>query len=549
MKIALCQINPVVGDIDGNCALIEQSIAFHKDEPVDLFVFPELCIQGYPPRDLLEADWFISKSTDALFKLCAFSKNIPDTGILVGIALAAQPPVSRRLTNSAVLICNGAIRFVQEKSLLPTYDVFDESRYFEQASKTVPIDFKGERLGITICEDIWTIGVDSSFNRQYSRDPVTECVKNGATIIINLSASPFCIGKDKLRLELIAEHVRRHRVHFVFVNQVGGNDELVFDGTSLYIDPAGTLRTRLPSFVAASAVIDTHNSQTVSVAPECEPVESVYTALVLGLRDYLRKCGFSKVLIGLSGGIDSAVTAAIAVDALGSGNVLGITMPSRYSSGGSVDDSIILAKKLGIECKTIPIEEPFAAFLNILQPHFAGKAPDITEENMQARIRGLILMSFSNKFGYLLLSTGNKSEMAVGYSTLYGDMSGGLSLISDVPKTMIYKIAAFINRNQEIIPQATIDKPPSAELRPDQKDQDTLPPYDILDEILALLIEQNKSAADIIALGYPAETVEWVGRTVISNEYKRRQAAPGLKVTAKAFGVGRRFPIAAKYVW
>jgi NAD+ synthase (glutamine-hydrolysing) len=546
MKIALCQCNPVMGDIAGNTQRLLDVLSSGDVRDAELLVFPELFVQGYPPRDLLLQPWFIELGTKALAIIRDASKKHPDKGVLFGFAMPNDRGSGKRLSNAAILVCNGEIVSCHEKSLLPTYDVFDESRYFDPAESRRITDFRGERLGITICEDAWN--EKNLWDRlPYDFDPVEELAGMGATVFINLSASPFHLGKERVRLSLAQSHAKRHGRPFILVNQTGGNDELIFDGASMAVDKNGSLRLFLPSFAEAVRVVDTAAFEPGVRTPDCDPAESACRALVTGLSDYARKCGFTKAIVGLSGGIDSAVTAAIAAEALGSGNVWGVTMPSRYSSEGSVADSRALAGNLGIRFSTIPIEEPFGAFLETLEPAFKGTAPDITEENLQARIRGTILMALSNKFGHLLLSTGNKSEIAVGYCTLYGDMNGGLGVISDLPKTMVYKVANYINSRGEVIPQACITKPPSAELKPDQKDQDTLPPYDILDRIIELFVEDGKSSSQIEAEGFDPKTVAWVVRAISRSEYKRRQAAPGLKVTPKAFGSGRRFPLAARY--
>jgi NAD+ synthase (glutamine-hydrolysing) len=535
-----------MGDIAGNTKLIVDALSSVESHSADLLVFPELFVQGYPPRDLLEQSWFIDLGKKALQTICDASKRHPEKGVLFGFAMPNSRPNGKRLSNAAVLVCNGAVVFTQDKSLLPTYDVFDESRYFDPAQSRVPVEFRGERLGITICEDAWNErGLWNTL--PYDFDPVEELAAKGATLFINLSASPFHLGKEQVRLSLVKDHASRHGRPFVLVNQTGGNDELIFDGTSMAVDKNGALRLLMPSFAEAIGVIDTAAWGPEILPPPLDTVESAHRALVTGLSDYMRKCGFTHALVGLSGGIDSAVTAALAVSALGAQNVWGVTMPSRYSSSGSVDDSRLLAKNLGIRFSVIPIEEPFKAFLQTLAPVFEGTQPDLTEENIQARIRGTILMALSNKFGHLLLSTGNKSELAVGYCTLYGDMNGGLGVISDLPKTMVYKVAHYINRTSEIIPESSMTKPPSAELRPDQKDQDTLPPYDILDRIIELFVEEGKSAGQITGQGFDANTVSWVIKAISRSEYKRRQSAPGLKITPKAFGSGRRFPLAARY--
>jgi NAD+ synthase (glutamine-hydrolysing) len=546
MKIALCQCNPVMGDIAGNTQKLVDVFAADESRDADLLVFPELFIQGYPPRDLLEQTWFIERGTQALQTILDASRKFPDRGILFGFAMPNSRPNGKGLSNAALLVSNGTVVFQQEKSLLPAYDVFDESRYFDPAASRSVVEFKGERLGITICEDAWNEKLLWE-RAPYDFDPVEELAAKGATLFINLSASPFHLGKERIRFSLAQKHAQRHGRPFVLVNQTGGNDELVFDGTSMAVDENGRLRLLLPSFCESVRVVDTAAFGPEVRPPVRDPVESAYCALVAGVADYLRKCGFTKALVGLSGGIDSAVTAALAAAALGAKNVWGVTMPSRYSSEGSEGDSRALAENLGIRFSTIPIEGPFGAFTDALAPVFKGLKPDIAEENIQARVRGTILMALSNKFGHLLLSTGNKSELAVGYCTLYGDMNGGLGVISDLPKTMVYKVAHYINRDREIIPAGSMTKPPSAELRPNQKDQDTLPPYDILDRIIELFVEEGKSADQIIAQGIDEKTVAWVLDAISRSEYKRRQAAPGLKITPKAFGSGRRFPLAARY--
>lgn len=548
MKIALCQCNPLVGDIEKNTARLCRIIEEHRSERCDLFVFPELFLQGYPPRDLLEKQWFIRQSDEALETLLTFSRSVPDTGILFGTVRSRSGTHGKPLVNVAVLLSNGDILQQQTKTLLPTYDVFDETRYFEPSTTVATVPFKGETIGISICEDAWN---DPELwpKRLYDRDPVAERAAAGATLLVNISASPFHMGKEQLRHTVMGNHARKHRISLVFVNQIGGNDDLIFDGNSMVFSGSGTLKTVLPAFEESVTTVDLSETSAPLPAPQFDGTGTVHDALVLGVRDYVRKCGFSNVLIGLSGGIDSAVTTAIATRAVGPENVWGVTMPSRYSSDGSVSDSELLAQKLGIRFSTIPIETAFSALLETLEPQFAGTAPSLAEENLQARIRGTILMGLSNKFTMLLLATGNKSELAVGYSTLYGDMNGGLSVISDLPKQMVYQLAAFINRNGECIPESTITKPPSAELRPDQKDQDSLPPYPELDAILERLIERGMSIGEIAVEGYNPETVAWVARAVARNEYKRRQASTGLKVTPKAFGSGRRFPIASRYTW
>ena len=542
MKVTIAQMNPTVGDIKGNMKKMEDVLSKTSS---DLIIFPELYITGYPPRDLLERREFIKKVQKANHEVTLLSKKYPERGILFGTVLPNKNEYGKGLYNSAVLVYNGKILIEEHKSLLPTYDVFDEARYFDPSSEISTVSFKNEILGISICEDAWN-DPDLWLKRNYRIDPIEILVKKGATLLINISASPFTMRKDEIRYRIIRNHALKHKKRFIFVNQVGGNDELIFDGKSMYIDENGNLIDILPSFEEFIKTIDLGLKNPVPFTPE-ERISSVYRALVLGLRDYMRKCGFKKAVLGLSGGIDSAVTCCIAVEAMGSENVLGVSMPSEYSSEGSVKDSKKLAENLGIEFKIIPITPIFRSYLSTLKEHFEGRKEDVTEENIQARIRGNILMALSNKFGYLVLSTGNKSELAVGYCTLYGDMSGGLAVISDVPKTMVYELAYYINRESEIIPEEIIKKPPSAELRPDQLDQDTLPPYDILDRILHLYLDQYCTYEEIVKEGLDPETVRWVINAVNRNEYKRRQAVPGLKVTTKAFGTGRRMPIAAVY--
>jgi NAD+ synthase (glutamine-hydrolysing) len=547
MKLTIAQLNPTVGDIGGNLAMLRSAYARAAGDGADLAVFPELFLVGYPPRDLLERADFIQRVQEAVGEAARLSADHPGTGLLFGAPTATGGGTGRGLYNAAILAYQGRILHCQPKSLLPTYDVFDEARYFEPAPRVEPVCFKGETLGISICEDAWN---DPEFwprGRLYGVDPLDALAKQGATIFVNISASPFYAGKDELRYGLIGNHARRHGLPFVYVNQVGANDELIFDGRSMVLDPQGNVRHISPAFADDVRTVDLAAAGDPALYVPLDRIESIHQALVLGVRDYLRKTGFTGAIVGLSGGIDSALTCCLAAEALGPGNVLGISMPSPYSSRGSVEDSRRLAQNLGVAFKVMPITSVYGAYLEALREHFAGREEDIAEENIQARIRGNILMALANKFGRLVLSTGNKSEMAVGYCTLYGDMSGGLSVLADVPKTTVYKLAAHINRGREIIPAETIAKAPSAELRPNQTDQDTLPPYPILDEILELYIEEGRSAEEIVARGFARETVAWVAGAVRRSEYKRHQAAPGLKVTSKAFGIGRRMPIAARW--
>jgi NAD+ synthase (glutamine-hydrolysing) len=546
MRVVIAQLNPTIGDYAGNVDKIEQTLAACAADAPDLVVFPELFLCGYPPRDLLERAWFIQQAQDATKRVLELSQRYPVTGILVGVPLPTNRRTGKGLYNSALLIEGGQVLLQQNKSLLPTYDVFDEARYFDPAQATSVVPFHDERLGISICEDAWT-DPELWLRPPYDSDPIAVLAEAGATIAVNISASPFWAGKEEIRYRLLSNHARRHGLPLVFVNQVGANDELVFDGRSLHLDSSGNPCTVFPSFVEHVQTVETGRTSHGRSYATQPAIESIYQALVLGIRDYTRKTGFRQVVLGLSGGIDSALACALAAAALGPENVVGVTMPAPYSSGGSVEDSRALARNLGIRFLEIPISEVFAAYLDTLTPFFEGRAPDVAEENIQSRIRGNTLMALSNKFGYLVLTTGNKSELAVGYCTLYGDMSGGLAVIADVPKTMVYELARYVNRTTEIIPQASLTKPPSAELRPNQTDQDTLPPYDILDGILRLYVDEGCSLAEIVERGYKQETVRWVLRAVDRNEYKRWQAAPGLKVTSKAFGMGRRMPVAARY--
>ncbi len=547
MKITLAQANPTVGDIEGNASRMADVWSRSASDGVDLVVFPELFLVGYPPKDLLERPWFVEKAAAAVREFRRLSETRPGTGLLFGTPVATGRECGKPLYNAAILIGEGRILLEQHKSLLPTYDVFDETRYFAPAEEIRILPFKGETLAISICEDAWNDPEMWPKGRLYATDPIDIQARRGATLFINISASPFHAGKEELRYRLIRNHVRKHHRPFLFVNQVGGNDDLVFDGRSFCLDRNGEPFAVGPGFKEDVLTIDTNLAGTPGLFAPADRTESIYDALILGLRDYMRKCCFTKAVVGLSGGIDSAVTCCLARDAVGAENVLAVTMPSPFSSKGSVDDSIELAARIGIQCLIVPITDIYQSYLATLSSSFAGRERDTAEENIQARIRGNILFALSNKFGHLVLSTGNKSELAVGYCTLYGDMSGGLAILSDVPKTMVYDLAAAINRKSEVIPRAIIEKPPSAELKPGQVDQDTLPPYPVLDRILHYYVEELYSIEDIVALGIDPGTVRWVAAAVDRNEYKRKQAAPGLKVTTKAFGVGRRMPIAAKW--
>jgi NAD+ synthase (glutamine-hydrolysing) len=545
MKITLAQLNPVVGDVRGNLQKVVATLA-QEHRNSDLVVFSELFLVGYPPRDLLEKPALLHQVQEALDHLVSLSARYPATGLLVGAPLPTGRDTGKGLGNCAVLIHQGQVRLRQAKSLLPTYDVFDETRHFDPAGQVEVAPFKDEILGISICEDAW-YDPELWFRRLYPLDPIQVEAERGATVFINISASPFQVGKDELRHRLLQPHARKYGVPLVYVNQVGGNDELIFDGHSLALDAAGEAIATLPGFREAIVTVDLAQAGTPGLYRPQEQIAAVHEALVLGLRDYLGKCGFKQAVVGLSGGVDSAVTCCLAAQALGRENVLGVLMPSPYTSRDSIEDSLILARNLGVETRLIPITPIYQSYREALQGPLRLGEIELTLENIQARIRGNILMAVSNKEGHMVLSTGNKSELAVGYCTLYGDMSGGLGVLADVPKTMVYELAEYLNRDREVIPVQILRKAPSAELRPDQKDQDTLPPYDVLDRIMNHYLTEGRAYDDIVRLGFDPGTVQWVIRTIDKNEYKRRQAAPGLKITSKAFGMGRRIPIAAKF--
>jgi len=571
MRIGLIQINPVVGDLAGNSRKILSHLEHSAHHSLDLLVFPELCLCGYPPKDLLLKPRFVAEMNEALQNVAAHTRGRP--AALVGFVRQTDRPIGRRLYNAAALLKNGRIEAECYKSLLPTYDVFDEHRYFDPAEKASSFEWvsggRRLRIGVTICEDLWND--KHSLGRQlYPRNPIEELRREGVNLVLNPSASPFVLDKQALREKLLGGQAAAHGVPVVYVNQIGGNDELIFDGASAVFDAGGRQIARARAFEEDVLIVDLDAlDKPHRVEPYPAGLESVWHALVLGTRDYVSKCGFKEVVLGLSGGIDSALTACIAAEALGPSRVHGVAMPSRFSSDHSVTDARLLADNLGIDFQIIPIAAMHDVFERELRPAFRGRPADTTEENIQARIRGNILMSLSNKFGWLLLTTGNKSELAVGYCTLYGDMCGGLAVISDVPKTMIYDLARWYNTRgtagirpasravacgtghqpvfQPLIPESSITKLPSAELRPDQHDQQSLPPYDVLDAILHRYIEQEKSRDEIVAEGFDEAVVRDVIRKVDVNEYKRKQAATGLKVTSRAFGVGRRMPIAARF--
>ncbi|MFL6387356.1 MAG: NAD+ synthase [Terriglobales bacterium] len=543
MKIALGQINPTIGDFTGNSKKIIASSRQALAQGAEMILFPELAVCGYPPRDLLEKPAFVERNSQVVNEI---AQAVPQITVVCGFVSPAKVETGKSVMNSAAVLRQGAVQFVQSKMLLPTYDVFDEMRYFDPAESQKLLPLAGKEFALTICEDAWN---DKHFwhRRLYRVDPVDELLHAGGNMVLNISASPFHLGKRELRRQMLATIARDNKVPVLFVNQVGGNDSLIFDGSSMVIAPDGRIVAQAKSFEEDLVLFDSETMQGDMHEQIAVGIPSAFAALALGTRDYVRKCGFSKVVIGLSGGIDSALTAAIAADALGKENVTGIAMPSQYSSEHSIKDARELACKLGIRFEVIAIGDIFAGYRKALAQLFAGMPEDVAEENIQSRIRGNILMAFSNKFGALVLTTGNKSEVGVGYCTLYGDMVGGLGVISDVPKTMVYDLSRYVNSLKPVIPQSTIDKPPSAELRPGQQDSDTLPPYEVLDNILEDYVEDYRTAEQIAHdRGYEVKLVRDVIRMIERSEYKRQQAAPGLKITPKAFGLGRRFPIAQK---
>lgn len=544
MKIALAQINPTVGDFTGNAAKIIQYSHQARERGAELVLFPELSVCGYPPRDLVEKSAFVTRNREVVEEIARQTQGIT---VICGFVTPASEETGKRVMNSAAVLREGRISHVQSKRLLPSYDVFDEMRNFAPAAQQQLVREHGVPLALTICEDAWN---DKTYwnRRLYKFDPVEDLIAAGGKIVLNISASPFHVGKRELRCDMLKAIARRRKVPVALVNQVGGNDQLVFDGSSVVFAPDGRTIAQAKSFEEDLILFDSE-TLTGDLHEQLQGTEeTAYQALVVGTRDYVRKCGFKKVIIGLSGGIDSALTAAIAVEALGSENVIGIGMPSEFSSEGSIRDARELAENLGVRFEVIPIKKIYQEYLGALAPVFSGLKEDVTEENVQARIRGALLMALSNKFNALVLTTGNKSELGVGYCTLYGDMVGGLAVISDVPKTMVYRLCETINSRGKVIPESTMTKPPSAELRPDQKDSDSLPPYEVLDLILEDYVEDSKSAAEIArAHGFDVKLVDKVIRLIERSEYKRQQAAPGIKISEKAFGVGRRFPIAVKY--
>jgi NAD+ synthase (glutamine-hydrolysing) len=543
VKIALGQINPTVGDFSGNAAKIIDFAQRARSAGAGLILFPELSVCGYPPRDLVERPSFVARNRESAERIAAATTGI---AVICGLVTPADSDTGKSAMNSAALLMDGKITFIQSKMLLPTYDVFDEMRNFAPAKSQQLFPFCGNRMALTVCEDAWN---DKRFwaKRLYTVDPVESLVREGGNFVLNISASPFWIGKREFRRDMLASIARQHKVPVALVNQVGGNDSLVFDGSSLVLNREGKIIAQGRSFEEDLIYFDSQDltGEMHEQIPGDEA--SAYSALVLGTRDYIRKCGFQRAIIALSGGIDSALTAAIAADAVGPENVIGVGMPGPYSSKGSIDDARTLANNLGIRFELLSINPAYEAYRQTLRDVFAGLKEDVTEENIQSRARGMLLMALSNKFGAIVLSTGNKSELGVGYCTLYGDMVGGLAVISDVPKTLVYGLAEYVNSRRPVIPRASIEKPPSAELRPDQKDSDSLPPYEVLDAVLEDYVEDSHAAERISAdRGIDIETVRRVIRMVDRAEYKRQQAAPGLKISPKAFGYGRRFPIAAK---
>jgi NAD+ synthetase len=566
MRLALAQLDFTVGAFDGNFAKIAAAIQRARAADADLIAFSELATTGYPPRDLLNHPRFIDMNLDMLNRVAALATG--RLSVLIGFVDRNPSREGKGLFNAAALCRDGRVVARRYKSLLPSYDVFDEDRYFEPAHEVEPMDLHGIRMGVTICEDVWN---DKDFwpKRLYSRDPVCDLAAQNAGLLVNISASPFTVGKGELRREMIRSEAVKNGRYFFYVNQVGGNDELVFDGHSIGIAMDGRQVVRARDFAEDFIIYDVPlageeaapaptgslprwPSQAAPSTPVVRDVsgsdeEAAHRALVLGLGDYTRKCGFTNVVLGLSGGIDSALTACLAVDALGPEHVLTVAMPTRYSSDHSLTDAASLAQALGVEHRVIPIDSILQAYLDLLAPVFDGGPAGATEENIQARIRGAVLMALSNKLGHLLLTSGNISELAVGYCTLYGDMCGGLAVISDVPKTFVYRLARYINRDRIVIPESTITKPPSAELRPNQKDTDSLPPYEVLDAIVEAYVERHLDIDAICEMGIDPAIVVDVVRRIDMSEYKRRQAAPGIKISSKAFGIGRRYPVAADY--
>jgi NAD+ synthase (glutamine-hydrolysing) len=542
MKIAVAQMDSTIGDFDGNAEKILERLAWAENAGADLVVFPELAICGYPPRDLLEKPSFVRRNLECVERIARATKRV---GVVVGYVSQNEGSEGRGLFNSAGILHDGAVRFIQHKALLPEYDVFDEARHFEPSRQHGVYPFAGKSVGLTLCEDLWSLHQFSG-RRIYRFDPVELLAGQGAQVILNLSASPFTLGKHELRCRLACTEAQQYGVPVVYCNLVGANDELVFDGRSFVADAAGRVIARAAAFEEDILLLDLDAPPEPLAEQALVEEEEVRRALTLGLSDYMHKCGFDRAIIGLSGGIDSAVVAAIACEAVGSNRVMGVMMPSPFTEQRSIDDAAALAANLGMITCTVPIGQIYERYRATLGYTWPQGEVSLAEENVQARIRGTILMAISNREGALVISTGNKSEMSVGYCTLYGDMVGGFALISDIPKGLVYRLARHLNRERELIPQAIIDRPPSAELRPHQTDQDSLPPYDVLDPIMRFAIEERMDVDAIVAQGFDRAVVERVVQLIDRNEYKRRQAAPGIKITSKAFGLGRRFPIAWK---
>jgi len=543
MKIALAQINYHIGNFESNTSKIIDSINTGKNDGADLIVFSELAISGYPPRDFLEFGDFVNKCSSSLDEIAS---HCMDIAVIVGLPTFNNSPKGKPLYNSAAFLNNGKVRSFTHKTLLPNYDIFDEYRYFEPNKSFQIIEFRDKKIALTICEDLWNV----QDNPLYIINPMDELMKQNPDLIINIAASPFNYHQTKIRKGVLKKNAKQYGLPLFYVNHVGAQTELLFDGGSLVMNSKGRIIDELKYFEEDMGIFDLDEIENNSgyIEPDRSEIATIHDALVMGIRNYFQKLGFQRAILGLSGGIDSALTAALAAEALGSENVYNVLLPSKYSSDHSVDDSLRLVKNLGMPHDIIKIEEAVSAFENTLKPYFKGMSSDVTEENIQARARGVILMALSNKFGYILLNTSNKSEAAVGYGTLYGDMNGGLSVIGDVYKTQAYKLARYINRDREIIPENIITKPPSAELRPDQKDSDSLPDYDILDDILYEYIEQRKGPKEIIEMGFDKDLVNRILKLVNNNEYKRYQTPPMLRISTKAFGMGRRMPIVAKYL-
>lgn len=543
MRILMAQINPIIGDLKGNVALIKRAIESGRRQKAQLILFPELAISGYPPEDILLLPHFMEAVLQALSEVIQASAGLT---VIVGLPRTNPDQFEKVLLNSAAIIHDRKLLGFQDKTLLPTYDVFDERRYFEPSHSPQIWQIQGKKVGVTICEDLWqhSGALQATY---YRRDPVLELKSQRPDFVLNLSASPYSAGKFRTRLLVCLKAAKTLECPVLLCNQVGGNDSLIFDGYSLYVTPEG-IKQCGQGFLEDEILVDLDGPSHLSIGTHV--IQDLYRALVLGIRDYFGKLGFKKACLGLSGGVDSALVACLAAEALGPKNVLAVSMPSRYSAHESCRDAALLAERLGIEYKEIPIEDPFNSYLKLLEPHFAGKEPDITEENLQARIRGMILMSLSNKFGFIVLSTSNKSEFALGYSTLYGDMCGGLAAISDLSKKQVYALANWVNRHEEIIPYYTLERPPSAELRPNQKDSDSLPDYEILDRVLKAYVEEHQSPQQIASrYHYPLELVEDLVKRIHQNEYKRRQGPPGLRISEKSFSIGRRFPIVQRWVY